>query len=480
MDTQKIPATATSQQELQTTKVERFSYWSYFFGQSMSYTMINSFLATYLVLSGIQVGKIALAMITIKVWDAVNDIIFGFIFDRIKFKSGQRSLPWLKLTLFFIPIATFIVFATPQSLSTNGKVIWFVIAYIIWDSVYTISDIPIYNLNTLMTSNIQERNRLLSVGRVFAILSAIITSVVVMTLVGEKVGLSFTYVALLFSLIVFLAMLPITFKGKERVENRKNGEEDHYSFKEMTTYLKKNKYLLIFYSGYLISGLLATDGALGLFVSYYLFGSTLVSTAGLLVSVVPALVIGPFIGRILTKFDKFRLLYVSYFVVVAVQVLLFFFGQQSLTIYLILMFLRAIPGGFIITLNLTFTPDLVEYGEFKTGVDARGIAFAIQAFAAKLLSIAQPIGLFVLSIFGWQTINATSFQEIQRLQIVQSPSALKGLWITATLIPAIGYFLALIPFSFYKLNDKDVQIMAEYNAGLINRETAEKSLSRKY
>lgn len=58
--------------------------------------------------------------------------------------------------------------------------------------------------------------------------------------------------------------------------------------------------------------------------------------------------------------------------------------------------------------------------------------------------------------------------------------ALNGLWITATLVPVIGTALALIPYHFYKLNDKDVQVMAKFNAGEITRAEADAALSRKY
>ena len=40
--------------------------------------------------------------------------------------------------------------------------------------------------------------------------------------------------------------------------------------------------------------------------------------------------------------------------------------------------------------------------------------------------------------------------------------------------------IAGIFYLFYKLNDKDVQIMAKCNSGEITREEAEKLLSRKY
>ena len=48
------------------------------------------------------------------------------------------------------------------------------------------------------------------------------------------------------------------------------------------------------------------------------------------------------------------------------------------------------------------------------------------------------------------------------------------------LVPAIGALLALVFYAFYRLNDKDVQIMAKCNAGELSRTQAEAMLSRKY
>ena len=52
-------------------------------------------------------------------------------------------------------------------------------------------------------------------------------------------------------------------------------------------------------------------------------------------------------------------------------------------------------------------------------------------------------------------------------------------YITATFLST---YLAIagIFYLFYKLNDKDVQIMAKCNSGEITREEAERQLSRKY
>ena len=81
-----------------TTKLgERVSYWSYFVGQNIFYNVVTTFMATYLMMNGIDLGKIAVVTLIVKIWDAVNDPLFGIIFDKIKFKNGQKCLPWLRL-----------------------------------------------------------------------------------------------------------------------------------------------------------------------------------------------------------------------------------------------------------------------------------------------------------------------------------------------------------------------------------------------
>jgi Na+/melibiose symporter-like transporter len=132
-------------------------------------------------------------------------------------------------------------------------------------------------------------------------------------------------------------------------------------------------------------------------------------------------------------------------------------------------------------LNFMFTPDCAEYGQYKTGINAKGITFAIQTFSAKITgAVSSSLGMFLLSLFNWKEITASDFLELQKLNIQQPPEALNGLWITFALIPTIGMILSAVLYLFYKLNDKDVQIMAKYNAGEISREEADSLLSRKY
>ena len=145
-----------------TTFGERLSYWSYFVGQNVYYNITFLFLSTYLAMQGITLWKVSAVLLAVKVWDAINDPIFGFIFDKVKFKSGLKSLPWLRLSVILIPFVTIAVFAIPSAGETV-KLVWFAVAYLLWDTIYTLTDVPAYSMLNTMTDNLDERNLLLSV-----------------------------------------------------------------------------------------------------------------------------------------------------------------------------------------------------------------------------------------------------------------------------------------------------------------------------
>ena len=104
-----------------TTPKERVSYWTFFIGQNIYYNITAMFISTYLAMQGISLAKVGTVLLIVKVWDAVNDPIFGFIFDRIKFKNGQKSLPWLRLAAALFPIVTVALFSIPSALSDTGN-----------------------------------------------------------------------------------------------------------------------------------------------------------------------------------------------------------------------------------------------------------------------------------------------------------------------------------------------------------------------
>ena len=471
---------ANKHPEYMTTKSERLSYWTYFIGQNIYYNITAAFISTYLAMQGISLAKVGLVLLIVKIWDAVNDPIFGYIFDKVKFKNGQKSLPWLRIAVLLIPIVTIILFSIPSGMSENGKLWWFGIAYLLWDTVYTLTDVPAYAMLNTMTDNLQERNLLLSVNRVFSGGGVVIYGVVLPLLISETVGMSSSLAVAILSVFSAITMVPLCLKCKER--NYKSGQEDeNFSPRQMLSYLKHNKYLLIYYCGYMATDALKTFNAVMLFVSFYLFGNSLFSIVLNVLNMVPGVFAAMLMPTILKRADKFKTLFRCNLVCVVLGLVIYFAGYDNQGLFLTLTCIRTIPMSIVGILAFMFTPDCAEYGEYKSGISAKGITFAIQTFSVKITgAVSSSLALFLLGLFGWISIEAESFEHLASLNIQQSAAALNGLWIVYALVPVIGMIISAFFYMGYKLNDKDVQIMARCNSGLITRQEAEAQLSRHY
>ena len=466
--------------EYMTTKKERLSYWTYFIGQNIYYNITAAFISTYLAMQGIDLGKVAMVLLIVKIWDAVNDPIFGYIFDKIKFKNGQKSLPWLRIATALIPIVTIVLFSIPSGMSELGKLIWFGAAYVAWDTVYTLTDVPAYAMLNTMTDNLQERNILLSVNRVFSGGGVAIYGVVLPLLISEKVGMSASMAVAIMAIFSAITMVPLSVNCKER--NYKPEEEDeNFSPRQMLSYLKNNKYLLIYYGGYMATDALKTFNAVLLFASFFLFGNSLFSIVLNVLNMVPGVFAAMAMPTILKRFDKFKTLFWCNIVCVVMGLAIYFLGYDNQGLFLTLTCIRTIPMSVVGILAFMFTPDCAEYGEYKSGISAKGITFAIQTFSVKITgAVSSSLALFLLGLFGWVSVEAESFEQLAAMNIQQTPAALNGLWIVYALVPVIGMIISTFFYLGYKLNDKDVQIMASCNSGKITREEAEKLLSRKY
>ena len=471
---------ANKHPEYMTTFKERLSYWTYFIGQNIYYNITAAFISTYLAMQGIDLAKVAVVLLIVKVWDAVNDPIFGYIFDKVKFKSGQKSLPWLRIATALIPVVTILLFSIPSALSETGKLVWFGVAYVLWDTVYTLTDVPAYAMLNTMTDNLPERNTLLSVNRVFSGAGVLIYGVVLPLLIGESVGMSASWAVAILSVFSALTMVPLSVNCKER--NYKPEEEDEsFSPKQMLQYLGKNKYLLTYYGGYCATDALKTSSAVTLFVSFYPFGNSLYSIVLNILNMVPGVFAAMLMPTILKRFDKFKTLFWCNIVNILLGLVIYFTGYDNQALFLTLTCIRTVPMSLVGILAFMFTPDCAEYGEYKSGISAKGITFAIQTFSVKITgAVSSSLALALLGLFRWISVEAESFEQLAVLNVQQSPGALNGLWIVYALVPVIGMIISTFFYLGYKLNDKDVQIMAKCNSGEITREEAEALLSRKY
>lgn len=367
-----------------------------------------------------------------------------------------------------IPLTTVLVFAIPSGLPLGLKVAWLVVGYMMWDTAYTIGDVPIYALSTAMTNNPAERTLLISRGRFFGSVAMFLPMFLV-PLVRTSLG-GWTNTMIAFCIFCMITMIPANFKIKERFNGRGENEKDP-SLKEMVRYIVQNKYLLIFYIAFLVYYSFNISSTMSIIVARHCFGSegyaSLMSLALLAPPMLSALLVPP----LLKKMEKFQLFMGSLIVMNILCIVIYFVGYQNFTVFLVLTLIRGIGYGFVSTLLYTFIGDCCEYGTYKTGVDAKGVAFAAHTFFTKFMGAgATALSSVCLALVGY----------VEGEGAVQ-PATLPGhVWALYCLVPVLGLIIALPIFRMYKLRDKDIFAMAKCNEGLISREEAEASMSRKY
>ncbi|MDR0849200.1 MAG: MFS transporter, partial [Propionibacteriaceae bacterium] len=320
-----------------TSGVEKASYGSYFAGQNIFYALIFMFLVTFLTDVGIPAKIVAVIVLVVKVWDAVNDPIFGGLIDKIRFRKG-RFVPWLRISLVGVPIVTILLFAIPSGLSLGSKIVWSVIAYVLWDTAYTICDVPIFGLVTTMTADLGDRTKLISLGRLAANI-AMAAVIMALPLFRQAVGGWLPMVVIL-SVAGGLLMIPICFTAKERVIPHQEAES--VGLRQLGRFLIGNKYLLIFYAAMIISQSFAVLNALNMYVVRYNLGDERWLTLVAAISLVPIVVAALLMPSIVKRVDKFTLYFWSSVGSVIIALVAYFVGYHNFTALMVLLAIRSV------------------------------------------------------------------------------------------------------------------------------------------
>jgi sugar (glycoside-pentoside-hexuronide) transporter len=450
----------------QISRPESFSYSIYFMGQNISFALPALYLVVFFTDIGIPAAVVGVITLIVKVWDAVNDPIFGGIVDKVHLKNG-KFMPWVRISLLALPLSTILLFAIPSDVSPTTKIIWACIGYILWDSAYTICDLPIFGLVTTLTNNVEERTKIMSYARIMALAAFIVATLIIPAVRSAISGWLASAVVL--SVLTLVFMTPICIVGKERIKPQPT--EAGFGIRDMFRYLGKNKYLLLFNVAIIVASLTNTSSALGIYIARYNIGNEAMLSVLTIASIVPALVFGACLPVLANKFDKFHIFFLMMALSVVFGIIFYFVGYQNTALFIIALFIRSIPSGAILFMCFMFTPDCVEYGLYRSGINASGIAFSIQTFTAKFsTAMATAVGAFTLAFIGF----------IESAGAVQAADFPDKLWLAFTLMPAVG---ALLSFPFllkYKLRDKYVQIMAKANSGEITREEADEQLEGRF
>jgi sugar (glycoside-pentoside-hexuronide) transporter len=355
-------------------------------GRDMLYSIVSMYLLFFLTdildLPDSTMWWMTGAMTILRVFDALNDPIMGFLVDNTRSRFGKFK-PWIVIGGILGGILTVLLFFD-FGLNGAGYVTMFVVIYLLWDLTYGANDIAYWSMLPSLTLDQKEREKTGSFARICANIGLFTTVVAILpvtnALGGDKRAWQITVIAIV--LITWAFLMFTVFGVKE--DKTINVKQESTSLKEMFSILFQNDQLLftaismaLFMIGY------STTTSFGVYFFKYAFkneGMYSIFAAILGVSQLAALAVFPLFSK---KYSR-KTLYAFATILVITGYVIFFFSPMDMLFIGASGILLFTGQAFIQLLMLMFLADTVEYGQLKLGRRNESITFSVQPFINKI------------------------------------------------------------------------------------------------
>ena len=402
-------------------------------------TMASYLMVFYTDVFGITAAAAGTMMLVTKFIDAFTDTGMGLIVDRTHTRWGQGR-PYFLFGAVPFAVFTFLTFLIPD-FSANGKLVWAYVTNCLLCTAYTVVNIPLNTIVPRLTSDVHERDVLVSARMVCAMVGTAVVMSITTPLVQffgggneEKGYLATMTVYGIAAMCIFFITFASTKEVVPPAVNQKHG-----SLKEDFKALTGQAWILFLLNLFYFSLYVVRSTTVIYYFKYNLGRTEWLSLVGLLgiLSGLPMLLLLPALEK---KYSKKNLMFLS----VALYIigdLLIFVGKDSAACLL---------GGLVVTglgiygiFGITFAmqPDVIDYSEYKKNASIAGLIAAFQGFFVK-----GGMGLtsFVIGVFlknGGYIANAA-----------QTEKALSYIEICFIWIPVVLCALIAALTYFYKLD----------------------------
>lgn len=381
---------------------EKISYGLGDCGANVIVAVCSTFLSGYYTDTvGIAAAALATMMLIVRIFDGITDIIMGAIVDKTKSKWG-KARPWVLWTAPFMAISLILLFNVPSGLSDGGKLVYAYITYIFQACiVYTANNLPYNALLSRMTLNVQDRASAASVRFFMTQVTTLIINAATTSLLPT---MGWRTLSIIYALIAFV-MLIICFIGcKEHIGEQEDGvvKVEIIPLKIALPALLKNKYFYIhgLLFCFLYIGFVSTAATTFYFCNVVLNNLqviTLVSMA----TTIPAMLVNLILPNMVKKFGKWKTM-TSGAALIVLGSLIIGAGGSSIPVVMLGLIIKGIGMGPIMSGVFAMTADVVDYGEWKTGVRSEGLINSCTSFGMKMgIGLGSSIGLWILSIGGY-------------------------------------------------------------------------------
>ena len=404
---------------------------------------------------GVAAGIASVAVLLPKLWDVVWNPLVGGWSDRTHTRWGARR-PWMLAGALILPVAFVAMFAAPQALSASGAATWTGVSFLIAAAAYALFQVPYVSMPAEMTDDYAERTTIVSY-RIVALTIGILAAGAVAPLIVTSAGSGRAgYLVMAVAIAAFMCASMLASVVGTRRAPRTSRPSGAGSILTALRVARRNPWFLRLWITFVVQALAtaATLAAIPYFATYILGdeGATTILFAGL---VAPAILVMPLWTRYGHRVGKKRA-YVVASVLYALASLLLVTGKVLPTIGVLLLVVMAGVGYSGMQLfPLAMLPDTVEADEARAGVRRSGLLTGLwTAGETGAFAVGPALVGTVLAFAGF--LSTESGQTL-----TQPSSAIVGILISFSVLPAIAMVLSLLALRRYDLSAERLAVVVQ-------------------
>ena len=434
---------------------------------------------------GLEGAIAGTVMLIARIVDAFVDPTVGILSDRTNTRWGKYR-PWVLWTALPFMVFYILAFYNPGIEQKALVAVYATISYTLLMTLYSFNNTPYASLGGVMSGDIKERNSITSIRFVASTIAQFVVQGLTLPLVnkfsdGGDAAQGWLSTISLFAAIGFVFLVITFFTTRERITPPPGQKSDlkkdikevfsSVSWRAMfvltlflfTTLAMWGSAMNYYFENYVDSEALyqfldrlglvyagAGEGvgysilnAFGLIVSSpdqaYMVGFGVFNMLGALVQFFGVILLSSYLAN---KSGKKRVFIICLSLTAIFTAMFYFPGRADVETMFLLNFLKSLAYAPTVPMLWAMIADVADHMEYVSYRRATGFVFAGVVFALKAgLGVGGAILGFLLSGFGYESGAG----------VMQSQSAIMGIQLSSSLIPAATFFVGVIALLFYPI-----------------------------
>ncbi len=419
------------------------------FASALVFGLVQSVLQKYYTdVLGISVVSIMVMFIVARIWDAINDPLWGRIIDGARVWPDGRYRHWLKVFAVPVALSAILMFVKIPGLTEKGYLVYAYVTYILFGMLYTCINIPYGSLAQVITSDEKERTSLSvfrSIGSTFGAMPAmLLISLCYVKLADGRSVMSYRKILTGVIVIAVLSVLGflLTYSwSKERVETRPSPKAKGETARVVRILLRSRPFMAVCVASMLFLAAQMFGQSYYTYLFNYYFNAPGLSMMPTVCQYLPVAVIMFFAARMGNRFGRRDVCAYGMLLAGAFNLILFVMGTRNVWLYLLVCLMSGIGGAFMFLLVWALANDAIDYNEVTYGIHDEATSYAAYSFMRKLgQTVAAVLVNMALLRIGYtdNVLNAANITD----------STLSRMYADSVLIPAVLYLLVFVLLRF--------------------------------